>query len=59
MADVILVLESSVPFDAAEWVGVGKFYKDVGQKGANQASEGRECSTKTAAQKKAAPQAQK
>jgi hypothetical protein len=28
MADVIL-LESSVPFDAAEWIGVGKLYKDV------------------------------
>ncbi|KAJ7718613.1 hypothetical protein B0H14DRAFT_3521613 [Mycena olivaceomarginata] len=28
MADIIL-LESSVPFDAAEWIGVGKLYKDV------------------------------
>ncbi|KAJ7359493.1 hypothetical protein DFH08DRAFT_1074935 [Mycena albidolilacea] len=28
MADVIL-LESSVPFNAAEWIGVGKLYKDV------------------------------
>jgi hypothetical protein len=28
MADVIL-LESSVPFDAAEWIGVEKLYKDV------------------------------
>jgi hypothetical protein len=28
MADVIL-LESSVPVDAAEWIGVGKLYKDV------------------------------
>jgi hypothetical protein len=28
MADVIL-LESSVPFDVAEWIGVGKLYKDI------------------------------
>ncbi|KAJ7343915.1 hypothetical protein DFH08DRAFT_810449 [Mycena albidolilacea] len=28
MADVVL-LESSVPFDVAEWIGVGKLYKDV------------------------------
>ncbi|KAJ7816233.1 hypothetical protein B0H14DRAFT_2602836 [Mycena olivaceomarginata] len=56
MADVIL-LESSVPFDAAEWIGVGRekeenrwdeAVKVRGQQDANQASEGRKCSTKTA-----------